>query len=566
MLDSTPSSQFIDDNSPRFNEIWDENTRIQEEGTKEESQPGSISKKLRPSELRSILMPRRAKSKIMISNIAVESQSIISTISRSSLSSYDSSIKMTTVLLDSPIDRDLSEITVLPIEKRRSYENSLERKFLHLYDSFGGEQAYKMTSCISEEAVQQNQERIPTLCAESLCAESEEKVDKTVEPSKIDDIQADSNQEVLLSVESLAPVEKLAPVENLPPPGVEQESVECSIFDSGTCESAPKSVAHKISVARKIVFASNCITSIPELLASKDSQFLSSSLNVDDEISKVSILVVAVDEKDDQGVAETNGAIVTPSGPTLSVTREEKRLDKRNLLDSLLRKITTKKHQSFDAEASEEPAEDKSVDSVDDENVTEGLGLTLPPVSQPSAPQTFAIEDPKYTSLSTIIEVDETGKIVIDDVDSSDSESHHQEVDSSSLDVYISYRIEGYQSDDTVSLSYSQDSESSDTPQVTPTKQSSGLRSFLKSGKKFFSGNKDKNNGGTRTIRKKPIKLKKSVYDSPGSDTVKTAGMTATDNTVAMTARTYATLHFGDDHPVNPRKLPFLRRSKSAKA
>jgi len=559
MLDSTPSSQSIDDDSPRFNEIWDEYTRIKEEGTKEESQPGSISIKLRPSDLRSILKPRRAKSKITISNIAVENQSIISTISRSSLSSYDSSIKMTTVLLDSPIDRDLSEITVLPIEKRRSYENSLERKFLHLYDSFGGEHAYKMTSCISEEAVQQNQERIPTLCAESLCAESEEKVDKTVEPSKIDDIQADSNQEVLLSVENLAPVE------NLPPPGAEQESVECSIFDSGTCESAPKSVAHKISVARKIVFASNGITSIPELLASKASQFLSSSLNVDDEISKVSILVVAVDEKDDQGVAETNGAIVTPSGPTLSVTREEKRLDKRNLLDSLLRKITTKKHQSSDAEASEEPAEDKSVDSVEDENVTEGLGLTLPPVSQPSTPQTFAIEDPKYANLSTIIEVDETGKIVIDDVDSSDSESHHQEVDSSSLDVYISYRIEGYQSDDTVSLSYSQDSESSDTPQVTPTKQSSGLRSFLKSGKKFFSGNKDKNNGGTRTIRKKPIKLKKSVYDSPGSDTVKTAGMTATDNTVAMTARTYATLHFGDDHPVNPRKLPFLRRSKSAK-
>lgn len=544
MSDSTPFSQFIDNDDPHFNEIWNENTGIREKETKEESQPGSISIKLRPSDPKSILKPRRAKAKITISNIAVEDQSVISTISRSSLSSYYSSLNMTTVLLDSPIDRDLSEITVLPIEKKRSCENPLERKFFHLYDSFGGEKAFKMSSCISEEAVQQNQAHIPTLCADSLCAESEDKVDKTVEASKIDDIQADSNQEVLLSVENLAPVE------NFPPPGAEQENVERSIFDISTCDSTPKLVAHKISVARKTVFASNGITSIPELLATRASLCLSSSLNVDDDVSKVSIL--AVDEKDGQGVAETIGAIATPSGPKLSVTREEKRLDKRSLLDSLLHKITFKEPQSSDAE--------------EDENVTEGLGLTLPPVSQPSAPLTFSIEDPKYANLSTIIEVDETGKIVIDEVDSSDSVSHHQEGDSSIRDVYISYRIEGYQSDDTVSLSYSQDSESSDTPQVIPTKQNSGLRSFLKSGKRFFSGNKDKNNGGTRTIRKKPIKMKKSIYDSPGSDTVKTAGMTATDDTVFMTARTYATLHFGDDHPVHPRKHPFLRRSKTAKA
>jgi hypothetical protein len=550
MSDYTPSSQF----DPRFNEIWDENTSIQEEETKEESQPGLIAIKSTSSDPISILKPQ-AKTKITISTITAETQSIISAISRSTFRSNSSSLAMTSVLLDSPIDRDLSEITLLPIESRRSFENSLERKFLHLYDSFGGEQAYKMTPCISEEVVfVQNQEHIPTLFTEET-----DKADEAVDSSKKDHIQADSNQS------------NLVPVENLPPPGAEQENAECSNHDIGPCESATKSVAHKISIAHKILFNSDGITSIPELLASTASQFLSSSLNVDDEISKVSIyFVAAADEKkvelfDSEEVAETTGAIVTPSVPTLSVTREEKRLDKRNLLDSLLRQVTTEEPQI--SEASEEPAEDKSVDSMEDENVTEGLGLTLPPVSQASSPQNFEMEDLQDANLSTIIEVDETGKIVIDSSDGSTStsngESHHQEVDSSHRDVYISYRIEGYQSDDTVSLSYSQDSESSDTFQSTPQKENSGLKSFSRWGKKFFSGNKDKNNGGAKTIRKKAAK---SIYDSPGSVTVKTAAMTAPDETAAMTVRTYATLHFGDDHPVNPRKLTFLRRSRTAKA
>ena len=85
---------------------------------------------------------------------------------------------------------------------------------------------------------------------------------------------------------------------------------------------------------------------------------------------------------------------------------------------------------------------------------------------------------------------------------------------------------------------------------LTP-KHHSKLISFFKPrwGKKIklFSGI---NNSGYKSIKRKPIK---SICDSPGAATVETE----------TSMVTFAALSFGEDHPVNPRKLSYFLRPRT---
>jgi len=313
-------------------------------------------------------------------------------------------------------------------------------------------------------------------------------------------------------------------------------------------------------VVFKILFDSDPITSFPEFLTVAASQFLSSPLNGDDEVSQVSIYFAPADTKDDKVfVALEKSATGISTLPSL----EEKRLDERNLLDTVLIKMS--KDPQNNEETAEELSEDKTTVSAEEENVTEGLGLTLPPPVTPQKAQ----ESPE-TEEPTMIEVEASGEIVVNEVDSRESstdseDSVHSEkpqrersepykperVSSNERDVFIYYRPGGYQAED--NASQSQDSDASNTPVHTPqNKQASGLKSLFKP-----RWRRKKMRLFKTTNKEKP---RKSLTDSPGCATVGTNRTARTEMSVAS----YATLEFSKDHPVNPKKLPFLLRRTRA--
>lgn len=545
MSDYTPFSEIIRRDDPRFNEIWDEHTSTAEVETKEESQHAADSipvedkedhaadsipvkdKEDPPGLLPIHKEPTKGKSKlekIEISSVTADDQSVISTISKSTFLSAASNLAMASVLVDASIgiDGELSEITAAKIEKTRS-ERSLDSVFVNLYESVVGDQPL---NCVSEEAINDTESLVFTEATDTV-------EDAAKKPSKQDEEPIPTIESDLLQCEDLpAPC-----AEHLPAPCAEQANNMCSNQDS----SAPHPTKAK-SAACKIFFNDDTepITNIPEFMASAASQFRSSSFSINDDITTSSIVFGAGDDKDAE-----------PTSDLPTETLQEKRLDERSLLDSLLPK--------------EEPVESPSssqddaptaiqVESTDEENVTEGLGLKLP--SPSPQPQLDSIEEESSDGAHVAtIEVDETGRILIDDVDS----TNDGEADTPDRDVYISYRIEVDQSDGTDSLSYSHASANSNTSVKTPPKQNSGLKYFLKPrwGRKMklfgSSGTKD-----NKTHKKNGVvKPTKSVWDSPGSATVETAE-------TAMSMTTYATLSFVEDHPVNPRKLPFLRRRSKA--
>ena len=643
-MDYEAFSHIIEADDPHFNEIWDENTSYQEEKkeesviavsisdseeTKEESllalsiadsgadadleertrSEAPIPMKATPILKRLANPPTNHKPEnVTISFVMAEDQSVVSTISKSTYNTNPSTIDIASVLIDSPLDRDLSDLTttmrIKPMKppKNDSVENGV---FLNLYESMISQQALTMPKCVSN-----NKAGFIGHCTTKYVNNDnvvENKADITRHFTKVSHSNAITTEGYK---QDQAPSE---PKENT----TEDQNHETTIP-----QSTPKPYIDTFFMD------SEPIVSLPELLASTASQFLSSSLSVDG-MSNVSIY--ADENNNDKNEASdslekisVDDAVLTPNLP--AVTLEEKRLDERNLLDSL----SPDKLQDETAASDEgSSCDDKNDELVEEENVTEGLGLILPaplPITphaaQPDDPQdesqethTGKIEgksqqthlgkvevermprktegvseetptekiqaeveencterillnsqeinegkiqvDPQETHPGKI-EVDEAGKILIDDeIDSVESSSIHDhlrdsgEIQASPWDVYISYRIETNQSEDYMSLS--------DSSVCTPPKQSSGLKARFKPkwkiNMKVFSGNKDKKKGGKKIRRQ----TSKSIHDSP-TRTIETYTTATTASTTTTTA--YANMAFAAEFPVGRRSLPNFIRPK----
>ena len=529
-LEYTEISEIMERDDPRFNKIWDEETSVEEEETNEGSQPGSTAAKLSKDPILTIESPVKIEhEKVRISSFTVgRNESIVSTISRSTSSS--SSIDMTSFLVNSPINREVSDITLPRVMKKpkKCYNSSLDG-ILDIYDSMVGENPLKV-SCVSEEVVQKNRVHIPPL----FVKESKD-ADDTIVASKLEATNVGLRQE------------------NLFPSKVGQENTDATKCNGCLFQSTPKSMFHNI-----FMNDSEPIASIPEFFASVASRFSSSHLDVD-EISNVSISFM-----EDDGENDSLFDLITLEQMPEKIVADEKELDNTELGEKGFGEKRLEGPSLFDSLSTEEPMElarteaakelpdNKIVNSLEEENMTEGLGLTLPSTSKPIKLQNLEAKNLPDSNLE-MIEVDATGKISIDRVDSSSgstgSISHKKEDSSSRRDVYLSYRIEQSESYDTESSS--QVSETSNSSLMLTPKHHSKLISFFKPrwGKKIklFSGI---NNSGYKSIKRKPIK---SICDSPGAATVETE----------TSMVTFAALSFGEDHPVNPRKLSYFLRPRT---
>jgi len=576
MLDRKQLLQTVEAEDARFNEIWDEYKDVPKEEPKVDSQPVLINAKkaLKPIPiLKRVGKPQR---KVAITTIITENQSVVSTLSASTFHSNSSPLSVMSFLVDSTIDREVSDVTYLKLEKRRSSENSLGGGagiFLNLYESMPVEKAFKMVSCISEEDVLQNQVDIRHLCTEVDGTDED-----NVESIKQEVTQTDSNEgnsvlgdyilEQALNMSSCANVLQtqtcISPLfakgsakagktaEPSNKDNTQTDSNQANLVDGSSHDGVPPLCIRKPVAFKTFFNNSKPFAKFPDFLASTASQFHSSMLSFDD-CSEASIYFVSDAKLDSVEDTHTDAADVALD--VSAVALEEQRLTQRNLLDSL-RAI-----EPQGVTASEKTPQDKPlVDCVEEVSLTEGLGLALPPTSPQHAPQTIKYEDFDEAILETI-EVDLSGTVVLDEVDLSDG-SISSEFSASRRDVYISYRIEEdhhRQSEDNMSLSQLQDCDTSKTS-VLIKKQQSGLKSFLtpRWGKKVthIPGIKDKNHAGIlfsgisekNYVRKsipRGVNSRKSICHSPSGATVDTA--------------TIATLSIAGD-PVNPGSLPFLLR------
>lgn len=580
-MEYTQFLNIIETDDPRFNEIWDENTTL--EGTKEESlEPGPITIKIAPAPTpvptfephEDELKPQNKE--VGTSSAEAEDQSVVSTISKKTFISTSSSLDLTSVLVDIPVHREVSEITAARLDRKRTLEKALDSMFHDLYESIVGEKVLNVT-CANEEVILQGEDELRPFFMESdnTTTTNEPSIKSLISlpHSKLDETQKSSEpsklEESLSTFEPPKLDESLNKTEQENPCACpEQETIgdtySKSLFvEDPNQDAAPKSAPR--NVVFKILFDSETITSFPEFLTVAASQFLSSPLNGDDEVSQVSIYFAPADTKDDKVFVSLEKSD-TDISTLPSMTLEEKRLDERNLLDTVLIKMSNKPQNK--GEITEDISEDKTTLSTEEENVTEGLGLNLPPpVSPQKAPEIMETEEP------TMIEVEASGEIVVNEVDSRESSTDSEDsvncekpqrersepykperVSSNQRDVFIYYRPGGYQAED--AASQSQDSDASNTSVHTQPKQASGLKSLFKPRwrrkkmRLFKTTNKDK----TNEVVSKP---RKSMTDSPGSSTVGT-------NRTEMSVASYATLEFSKDHPVNPKKLPFLLRRTRA--
>lgn len=291
-------------------------------------------------------------------------------------------------------------------------------------------------------------------------------------------------------------------------------------------ETASKPSMFNLSIFTLCLSGFQPSTSVSELLTSASGYFSSSPLDPDGDCSVRSTICI---KKQIMNAGEKVPKEICNKVP---VTTSDTPIKQKALGDQSLLDIEAALEPP-DKEASENPTKNQE---EEEENITEGLGLILPPpVSLKRSSRNPNNIRPK------ILETVDESEIEIDASDDVVNVIDH----SNRRDVYIKYRIE----------SDSQCFEGKSTPMV---KLRHSLTKKLLSknllGEKLFSSGKKKGEGKTK--KKNGIaKLRKSVLDSPGSSTARTAE-------TANSIMSFAAFTFGEDHPANPLKLPFLRRRR----
>ena len=187
--------------------------------------------------------------------------------------------------------------------------------------------------------------------------------------------------------------------------------------------------ASKPSTYKLCLFNPEPFYGISELMTCTSRYFTSSPLDPDGDCSVRSSIctkkqILDADEKIDK---ETPRSVCGFASDVRAI-----RCGERSLLDT----EATPKPQTPDA--SENQAKQQQEDAGDEENITEGLGLVLPPVALKRSSRTSNNTKPAATNLETV----EESEIEIDSSDES-----VKVFDSSNRDVYIKYRIGGYNSE-----------------------------------------------------------------------------------------------------------------------
>lgn len=307
----------------------------------------------------------------------------------------------------------------------------------------------------------------------------------------------------------------------------QHEETKTSEKPSIGLDRASKPSMFTLSIFALCLSGSQPSTSVSELLTSASGYFSSSPLDPDGDCSVRSTICIKkqiMDSGENVPKEICNKVPVATSDTPI----KQKVLGDQSLLD------IDAALEPPNKEVSENPA--KNQEEEEEENITEGLGLILPPpVSLKRSSR-----NPNNIRPNILETVDES-EIEIDASDHVVNVIDH----SNSRDVYIKYRIE----------SDSQCLENKSTPMI---KLGHSLTKKLLSknllGDKLFSSGKKKGKGNTK--KKNGIaKLRKSVLDSPGSSTAGTAE-------TAHSIMSFAAFSFGEDHPANPLKLPFLRRRR----
>eukprot|EP00531_Pseudo-nitzschia_arenysensis_P001341 CAMPEP_0116117222 /NCGR_PEP_ID=MMETSP0329-20121206/1454_1 /TAXON_ID=697910 /ORGANISM="Pseudo-nitzschia arenysensis, Strain B593" /LENGTH=545 /DNA_ID=CAMNT_0003610765 /DNA_START=26 /DNA_END=1663 /DNA_ORIENTATION=+ len=545
MSEYTPFSQIMNGDENTFDEVWEDNMSSSEAETKEDSPPSLIPLETTPvSEPAPVVDLAEKKPKheeVTISTIEAEDQTIVSAISKTSLRSRAACFEMPTILCEtSSINGDLSEITDTRTEKRR--KEKAKSGFcvnITILDSCTSEDPLKIPECISNVVPSYN--AVPsceTMCVSAKCA-MQPSIADAYSPSLFDDeddITAKPKEEKIPTDSKQANTSQPATTPIQPK---EEEKAKTSSDTVATPQVEPKSTPFNVCFAD----TEHISTSITEMLASASNHFTSSSLSVDGDCSVLFVAATGESQKQIVSVPTEMSALTLDSPPA---TREEVRRDDRNLLDLLSQVL---------------PEDDRTLTTIG-ENITEGLGLDLPATPLPErpevqvafegtpAPETPKPEEPKQATPVTPntqdsgstnmgeIEVDASGTIV----------------DTTNRDIVLSYKIE-YEPE--TANAFGSDSEDNSTTPILPPKTPSPSRKFIKTRwrPRVFSPKK-KNKKDKNNVVVKPAK---TVCDSPGSATV------GTEET-QMTMRTYATVEFAQDHPVNPKKHPFFLRPRSTKA
>ncbi len=297
--------------------------------------------------------------------------------------------------------------------------------------------------------------------------------------------------------------------------------------------------ASKPSTFKLCLFYPEPFTGVSQLITSASLYFASSPLDPDGDCSVHSTICTKkqIQNGDEKVQKESPRSVCGFTSHARTIAIENCRLGDRSLLD------TEAAPEPQIPEASENLAKLQEEDAVEEENITEGLGLILPPVALKRASR----DSNNTRSTATMLETVDESEIEIDS-----SDDVVKVFDSTDRDVYIKYRIGGHQSeyDETVTS----DSQTSFSSFLS--RHSLEKKPFFKKllGKKLSSSGDKKGKTNTK-IKNGIAKLRKSIWDSPGSATVETAE-------TSQSTMTFAAISFGEDHPVNPLKLPFLRRRR----
>ena len=499
MTGYTQFSEIISNgDDSRFNAIWEE-LSLPGRGKREEPEvkrtrfapsPKPTRKKASPKLPATRKKPRRQRPRPNISDITInDEQSVASSISISSVSTFLSDDSIYT----SPYERSRSDnICVNPL-------------------SIPACVSEKVPSCVNEEAILQKV--------------SDDVVKVTVKGESVKkSAEVEDNFSPSLFSESTNIVDEVAK-----PKTAEHEKTNTT--DKPTVSSEPDS---KPSSFKLCLFNREPFYGISELVTCTSRYFTSSPLDPDGDCSARSSIctkkqILNADEKVEK---ETPRSVCGFASDVRAI-----RCGDRSLLDM----VAIPKPQT--PEASENQAKQQDEDAGDEENITEGLGLVLPPVALKRTSRTSNNTKSAATNLETV----EESKIEID--------SSYESVkvfDSSNRDVYIKYRIGGYHSEyDETLTSDSQISFSSFFSRQSLEKKPV-FKKLLKT--KLFAS-KDKKTKTNTKKKNRIAKLRKSILDSPGSATIETAE-------TSQSIISFAGISFGEDHPTNPLKLPFLRRRR----
>mmetsp|Transcript_12620 Transcript_12620/g.31793 ORF Transcript_12620/g.31793 Transcript_12620/m.31793 type:complete len:561 (-) Transcript_12620:1446-3128(-) len=557
MSEYTPFSQIMDGDGDG---TWDENLSGSRTETKDDSKPSLIPlgtnslPEAAPAEELPERKPKHEAVTISTIEVEAEDQTIVSKISITSLRSRTGCFEMPTVLCEnSSLDEgDVSEITEMRMEKPRPKAKKKDNVCVSLLNSCTGDRPLKMPSYISK--------KVQT-CQGSTCVS-----EKCVQyPSILDAYSPSLFEEIIPEEDEI--VEVAEPPKQETPKDSDEAKTEAKTTEPEKPAAPPKTAENGKSsndtvatkhVEQKSVPYNICfngvtepMTSIAEMLTSASNHFTSSSLSVDGDCSV--LFISANGDAQKQIVsAPTEMSAITLESPKSA--REQVRPADRSLFDIM-------SHTSVIDE------EDRTITTIG-ENITEGLGLDLPPTPLPArplaTPKAPKIEDASKTedAAKTEDSNEATPEPEIADTDADSTDMARIEVDASGTilledsmnrDVYISYQIEVIEHDNESTT----ESEDIPSPILPPKTPSPSRKSLKPRWPKLFSSNKTKKNKKDNENNGivKPASTK--LCDSPGSATVGTAE-------TQMTMRTYATLTFAEDHPVNPRKHPFFLRPRSA--